>query len=359
MSPTPTINIYIRKSSTFSLSATYVNDEGQVVDLTNYNLSGQLREYPESSDSINFNVINGGANGRITLTLAAEQTANISYTHGVYEVKKTNIFNSGDTTTILYGDATIYKDVTRLPWLNAGILAQIIIFTNTGLFPTTGSNKYLYLSAEDNRLYRWADDTYVSIGEKGDKGDTGAAAGFGAPTSSTIEIATNVTPSVSVSASGTDIEKIFSFLFSFPHMPQWFKGTAVIGTGSSIYQVVTGSKPFDFYINTDTSTLYQAVSTHTWNYVCSLSNLLIAGEGIVITVGVDGRQTISAPLHTMGRLLYGYLYLDNINILYRLTNNAMQSDFSIDDNGELLVTHDGNETYSINNNMELEVTYTV
>lgn len=49
-------------------------------------------------------------------------------------------------------------------------------------------------------------------GDKGDKGDTGAAAGFGTPTA-TVD-GTTGTPSVSVSASGTDTQKVFSFNFS-------------------------------------------------------------------------------------------------------------------------------------------------
>lgn len=48
-------------------------------------------------------------------------------------------------------------------------------------------------------------------GDKGDKGDTGAAAGFGTPTAT---VDSNVgTPSVGISASGPDTAKVFNFAF--------------------------------------------------------------------------------------------------------------------------------------------------
>lgn len=49
-------------------------------------------------------------------------------------------------------------------------------------------------------------------GPKGDTGDTGSAAGFGAPTAS-VE-STVGTPSVTVTASGPDTAKVFSFAFA-------------------------------------------------------------------------------------------------------------------------------------------------
>ena len=49
-------------------------------------------------------------------------------------------------------------------------------------------------------------------GSKGDKGDTGTAAGFGTPTA-TVDADVG-TPSVSVSASGPNTAKVFSFAFS-------------------------------------------------------------------------------------------------------------------------------------------------
>lgn len=58
--------------------------------------------------------------------------------------------------------------------------------------------------------------TYTDLqGEKGDKGDTGAtgaAAGFGTPTASIT--GTTGTPGVTVTASGSDTEKVFAFTFS-------------------------------------------------------------------------------------------------------------------------------------------------
>ncbi|MGM9683954.1 MAG: collagen-like protein, partial [Eubacteriales bacterium] len=53
-------------------------------------------------------------------------------------------------------------------------------------------------------------------GEKGDKGDTGAAAGFGTPMASVTQLSASAEPTVSVSASGDDTAKVFSFAFGIP-----------------------------------------------------------------------------------------------------------------------------------------------
>lgn len=51
---------------------------------------------------------------------------------------------------------------------------------------------------------------------KGDKGDTGAAAGFGAPSATVYALPRQVEPEVSVSASGPNTAKVFSFSFGIP-----------------------------------------------------------------------------------------------------------------------------------------------
>ena len=53
-------------------------------------------------------------------------------------------------------------------------------------------------------------------GDKGDKGNTGDPAGFGTPTSSITLLPAGSTPSVVITASGTDTAKVFDFDFNIP-----------------------------------------------------------------------------------------------------------------------------------------------
>ncbi len=82
--------------------------------------------------------------------------------------------------------------------------------------PTQGE-MYNVGSAAPYTIYMWDDEAndFISQGQlqgaKGDKGDPGAAAGFGTP-SATVDGETG-TPSVTVEASGPDTAKVFSFAF--------------------------------------------------------------------------------------------------------------------------------------------------
>ena len=53
-------------------------------------------------------------------------------------------------------------------------------------------------------------------GAKGDKGDTGDAAGFGEPTAKASRVGTSEDPTVKVTASGPDTAKVFAFEFGIP-----------------------------------------------------------------------------------------------------------------------------------------------
>lgn len=53
-------------------------------------------------------------------------------------------------------------------------------------------------------------------GATGEKGETGAAAGFGTPTASAELLPTGSNPTVKVTATGEDTEKVFTFVFGIP-----------------------------------------------------------------------------------------------------------------------------------------------
>lgn len=85
---------------------------------------------------------------------------------------------------------------------------------STSLPEVVGQDKYLWTKVEvevdDGTVYAFP---FVSkTGDKGEKGNTGAAAGFAAPTATVDD---NVgTPAVSVTASGLDTAKQFAFAFT-------------------------------------------------------------------------------------------------------------------------------------------------
>ena len=63
-------------------------------------------------------------------------------------------------------------------------------------------------------------------GLQGEKGDTGTAAGFGTPTASASSLPSSSPPTVSVTASGENTEKIFSFEFGIPQSGSGENGVA-------------------------------------------------------------------------------------------------------------------------------------
>lgn len=67
-------------------------------------------------------------------------------------------------------------------------------------------------------------DFVLPKGDQGDKGDTGDAAGFGIPIASAISLDASSSATVSVSASGADTAKVFSFEFGIPRGVQGIQG---------------------------------------------------------------------------------------------------------------------------------------
>jgi hypothetical protein len=96
------------------VSTVSVNDnQGDAVNLTTYSASSQLRKsYYSSSANTMLATITGNANGQITLSMTAANTANLTPGRYVYDL---TIRNSVDNfvTRVVEGTAVVLPSVTR------------------------------------------------------------------------------------------------------------------------------------------------------------------------------------------------------------------------------------------------------
>jgi len=120
-------NLTMWQGSTFGLSITVKDANNAVQNLTSYTAKMQIRPsydsgtVTETLTSANSEITITANTGTVNLSLAAARTANISVdmTNGkpprssfVYDLE---LIDSGNTVSkILYGDVTVYGEVTRL-----------------------------------------------------------------------------------------------------------------------------------------------------------------------------------------------------------------------------------------------------
>lgn len=87
------ILLHITPGSTFSNTMTYVDSDGDPIDLTGYTANASMRREYTSNTAITFTTVLGGANGTITISLAA--SANVdNYGRYVWDVKLTSPANT-------------------------------------------------------------------------------------------------------------------------------------------------------------------------------------------------------------------------------------------------------------------------
>lgn len=170
MSDVKQVDIKIFCYEDFELSFIHRDTDGDPVDLTGAVLRGILRKYPAGTDPIDFVMTNYGASGKVRMQLTSEQSGELSYPYGEYEVDCT--FPDDTTETILRGKAFIVPAVTRI---TTGTPEIILAFNSFDEFPEVGTYFRLYLDIEAGLLYRWNGTSYESalFGLKGDKGEDG------------------------------------------------------------------------------------------------------------------------------------------------------------------------------------------
>ena len=95
-------------------STVNVNDtQGDAINLSTYSASAQLRKsYYSSSANTLTATITGNANGQITLSMTASNTALLTPGRYVYDLKITNSTDNS-VTRVIEGTATVLPSVTR------------------------------------------------------------------------------------------------------------------------------------------------------------------------------------------------------------------------------------------------------
>lgn len=104
-------NLVIDQGTSYSTSITLVNDQGETANLTGYSANSQLRKTFSSSNSHTFSTSVDVASSIITLSLNANQTANIVAGRYVYDVFLTD--TDGTVSRIVEGIVTVTPRVTR------------------------------------------------------------------------------------------------------------------------------------------------------------------------------------------------------------------------------------------------------
>jgi hypothetical protein len=104
-------NIIIDQGTTFSTVINLTDDNGTAIDLTGYTGDAEMRKHYTSSNSQSFSIALGGTSGTVTLSLTANQTANLTSGRYVYDVEVTSSANV--VSRIVEGIVTVTPQVTR------------------------------------------------------------------------------------------------------------------------------------------------------------------------------------------------------------------------------------------------------
>lgn len=105
------VNLVVDQGATFETVLTLTQDNGDLIDLTGYSGSAQLRKHYTSSNATTITVTLGGANGTVTLGMTANATANVVAGRYVYDVELVDSANVA--TRLIEGIVTVTPQVTR------------------------------------------------------------------------------------------------------------------------------------------------------------------------------------------------------------------------------------------------------
>jgi len=103
-------NIVIDQGTTYSFTFNLTNADGSAKDLSSYTIAAQLRKSYYTSTATDFTTDTVDADGEITISLTATQTANLKAGRYVYDIE---IDDGTETLRILEGIVTVTPEVTR------------------------------------------------------------------------------------------------------------------------------------------------------------------------------------------------------------------------------------------------------
>lgn len=107
------VEITIEQGSNLTSTVTVNDTQGDAVNLSTYSASAQLRKsYYSSSANTLTAIVTGNANGQITLSMTAANTANLTPGRYVYDLVITNSIDNS-VTRVVEGTATVLPSVTR------------------------------------------------------------------------------------------------------------------------------------------------------------------------------------------------------------------------------------------------------
>ena len=107
-----TKNLVIDKGTTFTEYINYLDNNKNPISLQSYTIAGQMRRSFYTSNAITFSAsIIDAANGNVSISLTASETANLKDGRYVYDVEATS-----NTTVkrIVEGLVTVYPGVTNV-----------------------------------------------------------------------------------------------------------------------------------------------------------------------------------------------------------------------------------------------------
>lgn len=104
-------NLVVDQGSTFSTSINLTDTDGQALSLESYTGAAQMRKHYTSSNSVSFAVGIEANTGVVSLSLTANQTANIVAGRYLYDVELTD--GSNNVSRIIEGIVTVTPNITR------------------------------------------------------------------------------------------------------------------------------------------------------------------------------------------------------------------------------------------------------
>jgi len=106
-----TSNLVLDQGSDFTITINYNNEDGSSKDLSGYSARSQMRRSYYSTSAVTLTAnISDSSNGEITLSLAANTTANLKAGRYVYDLE---VFTGASVTRVVEGIITVLPEVTK------------------------------------------------------------------------------------------------------------------------------------------------------------------------------------------------------------------------------------------------------